>query len=932
MKQFVLGQKKFGTQEIYLGKFLSHLKEHPKILSYLLFFTEKNYKSFIDLFSKIIISTLYNNCLFYQNRISLTETMEELLEIYLNFYDDLNSHLLQKGTAFGIMYRYFCDDLVELKSFFKLALLKPIMAVLSEDNLYLDIDSNRAVMRFCPEERQKHFGLPSSVEYQTKLMKFNEWTIKKLKNFVNNFIKSLQEHIYAFPASLIYLFLRIYSKLIERLDFQKVQAIFVNFIFSYLICPAIQNPDLFGITDLHINQIAHYNLMQCAQIIQILAVSNFTEINNNIYQIVCSHFEKNCIGSILEQIFAMSENVSLKSIGFSSIDSPYFIVSDLELKVLLEIIRRFLDENDQSDDPLNIIYNKLPQTILKFELDKNSVVSSTVPNSKSNFIKRNKSIDHLDSFNVEEQNEIRIEEFFDHHQQTISGFYRKMRQIFKIKNPKHSAKFFGMKSETKLLRDLKLSDKHLEMDANLDRMLDEFDRLIIEEFDNNQKESLDDRNLNNFSSSFNLNTENSTGEQNHSKIRFPKLSQSSSERKTSPAANSVTATDNFLFDDGSPISLPLLDPFDNIEMQSIGKLSLYLGEDNNSNSVMTVNSENQNFFLGDGELMTESFPISIPRPTVETNRANLLSKQVFSSIKNLKEKMKNISLRDGNKSRSGQRATKLSAQTSLSSEDFFENPVVDEQNEKHENLEQIIAETEEIFGKYRLNNSIINSRKIDNVDAKGERKNDDVDCVNHLEEKLIDFDEVHTCSDPHHDGDDYDGDCPNQFDGENNFSEPVIDCLNDVRNKIRKLICLINLVDYHQNYRHLNLTFKKDFQKFLKILMSLIDNDSDEISASVLIMDIHRIVQNLTQEDFDDVLLKLRNDCRKRNIYRIYLMKSRQNLLKILQRLQTIKRNLKEEWNLVDFLLISNLVRATIEQEEPKIQNLRIKLFRSDKY
>lgn len=49
--------------------------------------------------------------------------------------------------------------------------------------------------------------------------------------------------------------------------------------FTYFICPAIVNPEPYGIIDAPIGYVARFNLMQVAQILQMLAMRKYEDVD-----------------------------------------------------------------------------------------------------------------------------------------------------------------------------------------------------------------------------------------------------------------------------------------------------------------------------------------------------------------------------------------------------------------------------------------------------------------------------------------------------------------------------------------------------------------------------------------------------------------------------------------------------------------------------
>ena len=100
-----------------------------------------------------------------------------------------------------------------------------------------------------------------------------------------------------------------------RIDARQVHAICVDLVFAFFICPAIVNPDPCGIVEAPISPIARSNLIQVAQILQILVHSKWEPFDPKLDDLY-SRFDKDCVSSILDAI--LEEGSSTVNVVFSS--------------------------------------------------------------------------------------------------------------------------------------------------------------------------------------------------------------------------------------------------------------------------------------------------------------------------------------------------------------------------------------------------------------------------------------------------------------------------------------------------------------------------------------------------------------------------------------------------------------------------------------
>lgn len=62
----------------------------------------------------------------------------------------------------------------------------------------------------------------------------------------------------------------------------QVNAICTDLVFTYFICPAIVNPEPYGITDAPISYVCRFNLIQVAKIVQMLAMTKYEDVDSKV--------------------------------------------------------------------------------------------------------------------------------------------------------------------------------------------------------------------------------------------------------------------------------------------------------------------------------------------------------------------------------------------------------------------------------------------------------------------------------------------------------------------------------------------------------------------------------------------------------------------------------------------------------------------------
>lgn len=201
-------------------------------------------------------------CFFLSN----SQVLRYLVEFELKESDNPR-RLLRRGTcAFSILFKLFSEGLYSAKLFLTATLHEPIMQLLVEDEDHLETDPSKVTERLTPAQ-QERFGEKGSEDYKTKVQAAVEANEVKLVALVNKFIGYLKQNTYCFPHSLRWIVSQMYKTLscVERLEVGEVRTMCTDLLLTCFICPAIVNPEQYGIiSDAPINEVARFNLMQAS--------------------------------------------------------------------------------------------------------------------------------------------------------------------------------------------------------------------------------------------------------------------------------------------------------------------------------------------------------------------------------------------------------------------------------------------------------------------------------------------------------------------------------------------------------------------------------------------------------------------------------------------------------------------------------------------
>ncbi|XP_034936042.1 receptor-mediated endocytosis protein 6 homolog [Chelonus insularis] len=300
--QFVDAYKHLKYQScLAYGEFLGTLRKSPKLVASCLVEGDKLVPDSIQSIIQSLSAGLYGSCLLPEDKLFVLKLLRHLMFLQI-VPSDNPRRLLRHGTcAFSRFYSVFHESLFSAKLFLTAALHEPIIQLLMEDEMFLDIDPDKAAIRFPPSERLKKFGKEGTPEYQSKLLRYRLWTVNSLVRITQRFIVSIRENMYCFPTSVSWLVKQMAGLLNKNSNIEpkEVHAMCTDLVFTYFICPAIVNPEPYGITDAPISYVARFNLMQVGQILQMLSLMKYQTIDNKVIDLY-RRFEKDSISSIID--------------------------------------------------------------------------------------------------------------------------------------------------------------------------------------------------------------------------------------------------------------------------------------------------------------------------------------------------------------------------------------------------------------------------------------------------------------------------------------------------------------------------------------------------------------------------------------------------------------------------------------------------------
>ena len=382
--QFCDAYKILGHHMTVYSEFLASLRNNPSLIAEWLTLGDKLNLPYMKDIVMTVFTSLLGSCAMAEDETIMVTMLHKLVETQL--LEAANPRkLLRHGTSsFSRMYKLFSDQLFSSRLFLTSAFYEPILSILTDDEIFLDIDPAKALIRFPPQEQIRRFGVEGTEEYRIAVANHRKAIISKLADHAQQFVMGIKNNLHSLPLFLSNLIRIIYNSMESRgIEPREIWAVCTDVLFNSFICPAIVDPEPKGITDMPISYIARFNLMQVAQILQVLALWKWEDINpahEDLYQL----FDKNLLVGLLDVILrgdGRQPDPSLTSGGHSTGRMAVLITADQlhKLTEWLNAARAMPGLEEEMKTRLNTLLIPLPPTVpgqRKVNRDKDSEAKS----------------------------------------------------------------------------------------------------------------------------------------------------------------------------------------------------------------------------------------------------------------------------------------------------------------------------------------------------------------------------------------------------------------------------------------------------------------------------------------------------------------------------------------------------------------------------
>ncbi|XP_058814777.1 receptor-mediated endocytosis protein 6 homolog isoform X2 [Topomyia yanbarensis] len=256
----------------------------------------------IDIVIGFIVNGLYGSAIHSRDAKMIIKLLQVLIETQIVVSDNPRRLLCAGSSAFTRLFQRYHETSFAAKLFLKTVLFEPIMTVLMQDEWKLEIDPQKIIYAQSTIENVNFFGEEASSEYLDNLQSHKQKMIDRLFSHVSRFLKSLSENWCLLPSTIRWMLQSIYHFLTRaKISKKEVNIILTDMIFTNFICPAMVNPNIYGIIDAAISDNTRYNLMLIGHILQTLALNDYHSVEDQL-QGFLRKFDRNCISNLMNQL------------------------------------------------------------------------------------------------------------------------------------------------------------------------------------------------------------------------------------------------------------------------------------------------------------------------------------------------------------------------------------------------------------------------------------------------------------------------------------------------------------------------------------------------------------------------------------------------------------------------------------------------------
>lgn len=260
--------------------------------------------------------------------------------------------MLRSGAcSFSRLYHRLHESLFSAKLFLTSALHESAMRVLIEDDLMLDVDPMKAIANFTSAEKLKRFGVEGTAEFDDKINVYKRESMQKLFQLSKHCIQSLLDNWALFPSTLRWVVQTMCHLLKSaHIPANEINHILTDMVFTNFICPAVVSPDLFGITDAPVSENARYNLIQIGQVIQVMALTKYEDIDTK-FQHLFNMFDRNIVAELMEKLQETEYDVSVSMMAIphqNDFGRDHVLVTQTELNLFVDFFRCVLEHDGLS--------------------------------------------------------------------------------------------------------------------------------------------------------------------------------------------------------------------------------------------------------------------------------------------------------------------------------------------------------------------------------------------------------------------------------------------------------------------------------------------------------------------------------------------------------------------------------------------------------
>ncbi|CAL8143674.1 unnamed protein product [Orchesella dallaii] len=279
--------------------------------------------------------------------------------------------LRQGSCAFSFLYRLISETTPSSRLFLVGALHQPVTELLSSPNL-LCLGTN--IPATSPTASMDTTGCLPNNSQNKDILSLDR--TEKMAELTKMFIDSILDNINSFPPGLAWLIKSVHVQLSPNYPEKEVSTICTDLIWALFICPAVTNPEPFGVTDAPVGSQARHTLSQVATNLQALALHRWEGTDPRLQEYI-AYLDPESLTAVLDHVLTIDSLPGEQSGVVASLSRRTLLIPENLMHALFAWLKHCLPLVEQQGKLKNLeVWTALEKLTLSVNESLNSLASA----------------------------------------------------------------------------------------------------------------------------------------------------------------------------------------------------------------------------------------------------------------------------------------------------------------------------------------------------------------------------------------------------------------------------------------------------------------------------------------------------------------------------------------------------------------------------